>query len=146
MPPAKLLEATRFPAVVVMSPGAVIVVPAAMVVPDTRAVVVVRDPGAVIEEGRDQVKVLVPPVVVIWLAVPDIVTAPKEVGTTGLVPASGTKESMATPPPERAMVTVLPVADVVTPAPPAMVIAPEDGRAEPVSPLSWLSAPVPALS
>ena len=73
-------------------------------------------------------------------------TRPVEAGTTGFVPASGWKLSIATPPPVRETVTVLPEAEVTTPEPPAMVIAPLEGRAVPVSPRRELSDPVPAES
>lgn len=122
-------EATMFPVVAVMP------VPAVTVVVAASDVVAVAEPGNVTADGKDHVRVFVPPVVVIWLEVPDIVTAPAAVGTTGLVPASGTNESMATPPPESAIVTVEPDAEVVTPVPPAMRIFPDDGVAVPVSPV-----------
>ena len=126
---------TKLPLVAVIAPSVAV-----------REVVVVKDPGAVIADGREKVREFVPPVVVIWAAVPAIVTFPAPSGTTGSVPASGVKESIATPPPVRSIVRVDPVADVVTPVPPTMAIAPAVGRAEPVSAVNVSKSPEPALS
>ena len=91
------------------------------------------------------VKVFVPPTVVM-LPDPAIVTFPSTSGTTGFVPESGTNESIASPPPSNATVTVLPVAEVTIPAPPAISIAPADGVAVPVSAVSSVRIESPAKS
>ncbi len=57
-------DATIFPRVEVMP------VPAVNVVPEAKVVVVVKEPGAVIAAGKENVIVLPDPVEVIWLAVP----------------------------------------------------------------------------
>ena len=119
---------------------------AVVVVPTVRDVVVCTDPGATKADGTEKVRVFNPPVVVIWLAVPAIVTAPAAVGTTGFVPASGTNESIATPPPSRSIVMVDPLAEVTTPEPPAIKIFPEEGVAVPESPVRVLSDPAAAPS
>jgi hypothetical protein len=118
---------------------------AVTVVPTVREVVVCTDPGAINAEGTESVKEFRPPVVVIWLAVPANVKPPVALGTTGFVPASGTIESNAMPPPVRATVTVDPVAEVVTPLPPTIAIAPPVGVALPVSPVNSSRSPDPAL-
>lgn len=76
-------DTARLPVVTVRPVPAVIVVVAA------KEVVVVREPGAVIAEGKDQVTVDPEAAVVIWLAVPARVTTPAE-GTA--VPESAAKE------------------------------------------------------
>jgi hypothetical protein len=60
-----VVPVTDAPPVVTVNP-----VPAVTVVVAAREVVVVKEPGAVIADGRLHVMVLVVPVVVIWLAVP----------------------------------------------------------------------------
>jgi hypothetical protein len=94
--------------------------------------------------AKENVRVFIPPVVTIWLAVPSIFTRPAAVGTTGFVPPSGAKESIETPPPVRAIVNVEPVAEVVTPAPPTTLIFPAEGNATPESLVSCATDPVTA--
>ena len=102
---------TTFPLVAVMSPVvAVTPVPAVTVVVAAKEVVVVRDPGAVIAEGRDTVTVDPEAAVVIWLAVPAILIFP----ATGVaVPVSPVREETSTaPPPVPDQFAVVTFADV----------------------------------
>lgn len=72
-----VVPAVTDPAVAAMLPVvAVIPVPAVIVVVAARDVVVVKEPGAVIADGNDQVRVLPEPVTVIWLAVPSVLILP----------------------------------------------------------------------
>ena len=94
-------------------------------------VVAAIEPGAMKVAGVENVKVFNPPVVVIWLAVPAMVTDPVPLGTTGLVPASGTNESIATPPPVKATVSVEPLPVTVTPEAPKIFMLPAVGLIAP---------------
>jgi hypothetical protein len=134
---------------VVRPPVAVNVVPMTAEVvtasedPAVNVVVEAIVPGAMNVVGILKVRVFNPPVVVIWLVVPAIVQEPVAEGTTGFVPAPGTNESKAIPPPVRAMVNVLPDPVTVTPAPPKIFILPAVGlSAPPVSPVRVTIAPV----
>jgi hypothetical protein len=117
---------------------------AVVLVPTVREVVEVIDPGAMNVEGTENVNVFSPPVVVIWFAVPAIVREPRPSGTTGLVPASGTKESIAIPPPVKSIVRVPAVPVTVTPVPPTISMFPATGEiAPPESPVRVMTAPAP---
>jgi hypothetical protein len=74
---------TKFPFVAVIFPAVAVTV-----------VVAAIDPGATTATGSEKVRLFNPPVVVICDAVPAIVTWPVPSGTTGLVPASGIKDSI----------------------------------------------------
>lgn len=104
---------TKLPFVAVMFPKVAV-----------KEVVAAIEPGAMNVLGTEKVKEFKPPVVVIWLAVPAIVTSPVAEGTTGFVPASGVKESIATPPPVKPIVIVFVPGVRVTPVPAARVKSP----------------------
>jgi hypothetical protein len=94
--------------------------------------------------GVEKVRAFKPPVVVTWFAVPAIVTAPRAVGTTGLVPVSGTNESIAMPPPVKEMVRVPAVPTTFTPELPTMSMFPATGEiAPPELPVRVITAPAP---
>lgn len=110
---------------------------------EVKVVVTEADPGATNADGILKVREFNPPVVVIWLVVPAIVTDPLISGTTGFVPASGTKESMAAPPPVKEIVRVPAVPATTTPLVPTIAILPATGAiAPPLSPVKVLSGPV----
>jgi hypothetical protein len=90
---------------------AVMVVPAVMVVVAAKLVVVVKEPGAVIAEGREKVIVLPEPVEVIWLAVPKMF----------ILPAVG----LRAPPLPPVKVTIAPV----VPEPRAIQVSPDHMKA-----------------
>lgn len=103
-------------------------------------------PGAMNVDGTENVMLLPDglPVVVIWSAVPDRSTFPA-VGPTA-PPLSPVKVEITVVPGLMEIVTVLPDAAVETSPVPTTAIAPPDGVAVPVFPVSSLSAPVPAPS